>query len=104
MDIKTKIKNIIKFIFYIRKYTDENYYPVKTVTILGKQFKSLYIDEPTILDNNFVDKPKVFLSVVAIAKNEAPYIKEWIEYHKLVGVERFYFYDNGSTDNTREVL
>ena len=50
------------------------------------------------------DNPKVYLSIVAILKNEAPYIKEWIEYHKLVGVERFYFYDNGSTDNTREIL
>lgn len=104
MDIKTKIKNIIKFIFYVGKCADENHYPIRTVTILGKQFKSLYIDKLTILDNNFVEKPKVFLSVVAIAQNEASYIKEWIEYHKLVGVERFYFYDNGSTDNTREVL
>ena len=47
---------------------------------------------------------RVYLSVLSIAKNEGPYIKEWIEYHKLVGVERFYFYDNDSTDNTKEVL
>lgn len=50
------------------------------------------------------DNPKVYLSIVAILKNEAPYIKEWIEYHKIVGVERFYLYDNDSTDNVREVL
>lgn len=46
----------------------------------------------------------VYLSIACIAKNEAPYIREWIEYHKIVGVERFYFYDNESTDNTIEVL
>ena len=53
-----------------------------------------------LLDTN----PDIYLSVACIAKDEAKYLKEWIEYHKIVGVERFYFYDNESTDNTREVL
>ena len=44
------------------------------------------------------------LSIVAIVKNEAPYIKEWIEFHKLVGVEKFYIYDNESSDNLKEIL
>jgi hypothetical protein len=39
------------------------------------------------------------LSICAIFKNEAPYFKEWIEYHKLVGVEHFYLYNNGSEDD-----
>ena len=57
------------------------------------------------LDNESTPKnPKVYLSVASIARNEGPYIKEWIEYHKIVGVERFYFYDNESSDNTKEVL
>lgn len=47
---------------------------------------------------------RVELSAVAIVKNEGPYIKEWIEYHKLVGVKRFIIYDNESTDNTKEIL
>ena len=46
----------------------------------------------------------VFLAIACISKNEGPYLKEWIEYHKIVGVERFYFYDNESDDNTKEVL
>jgi len=45
-----------------------------------------------------------FLSIVAIIKNEAPYIAEWIEYHLLVGVEKFYLYDNESADNLKEIL
>lgn len=44
------------------------------------------------------------LAIVAIAKNEGPYIREWIEYHRLVGIEQFYFYDNDSEDNTRRIL
>ena len=46
----------------------------------------------------------VFLAITCVAKNEGPYLKEWIEYHKIVGVERFYLYDNESDDNTKEVL
>ncbi len=44
------------------------------------------------------------VGLVLIAKNEARYLPEWIEYHKAVGVTRFFIYDNESTDNTREIL
>lgn len=44
------------------------------------------------------------IAMVSISKNEAPYIKEWIEFHKLVGFTKFYFYDNESDDKTVEVL
>jgi len=47
---------------------------------------------------------KHFLSVAAIAKNEGCNFREWIEYHKFVGVEKFYIYDNDSTDNTYKIL
>lgn len=49
-------------------------------------------------------KPKTYLAVCAIAKNEGPYFKEWIDWHLSMGVEKFYIYDNESTDTTREVL
>lgn len=45
-----------------------------------------------------------YLSIACIVKNEEIYIAEWIEFHILVGVERFYIFDNGSTDNTRNML
>lgn len=44
------------------------------------------------------------LAIAAIIKNEGKYIEEWIRYHIAVGVQKFYLYDNGSTDNTKEVL
>ena len=37
-------------------------------------------------------------------KNEKPYLKEWIEYHRLQGVEHFYLCDNESTDGSKEYL
>ena len=44
------------------------------------------------------------LAFVTIVKNETPYLKEWINFHKAVGVEKFYIYDNESTDNLEEFL
>lgn len=49
-------------------------------------------------------QPKYYLTVCAIAKNEGPYFREWIEWHLKQGVEKFYIYDNESTDETKEVL
>ncbi len=48
--------------------------------------------------------PEHYLTVCAIAKDEGPYFKEWIEWHRKMGVEKFYIYDNESTDDTRKIL
>ena len=53
---------------------------------------------------NKKDKYKYQIAVYAMFQNEAEWLKEWIEYHKLIGVEHFYLFDNGSTDNYQEVL
>ena len=44
------------------------------------------------------------LAIVLIAKNEAPYIEEWINFHARQGVSHFFIYDNESTDNLHEIL
>ena len=46
----------------------------------------------------------MYLSICAIYRNEAPYLREWVEFHRLVGAERFFLYSNRSTDEHREVL
>jgi hypothetical protein len=45
-----------------------------------------------------------YVSICAIYRNEAENLREWIEFHRLVGVERFFLYDNRSTDDHLEVL
>lgn len=42
------------------------------------------------------------LGVVAIIKDEASYIDEWISFHRLAGFEKIILYDNGSTDGTKD--
>lgn len=54
---------------------------------------------PPIAENS---STQGYLSLVLIAKNEATYILEWIEFHRMLGVDHVYLYDNGSTDDTLE--
>lgn len=44
------------------------------------------------------------VAVAGIFQNDARYLKEWIEFHRLVGVEHFYLYNHLSTDDYKEVL
>mgnify|MGYP000030303549 FL=1 len=50
------------------------------------------------------EKRKYYFSICAIFKDESLSLKEWIEYHKLIGVEHFYLYDNNSTDSSLLIL
>ena len=52
----------------------------------------------------FKMKKKYNLSVCAIFKSEISHLKEWIEYHQLVGVDHFYLYNNGKDSLVREIL
>ena len=45
-----------------------------------------------------------FLSVCAIFQNEGRFLKEWIEYHHMLGVEHFILYNNNSDDEYLTVL
>jgi Glycosyltransferase family 92 len=47
---------------------------------------------------------RAYLGACTIYRNNAGYLAEWIEVHRLFGFERFFLYDNGSTDDHLEVL
>ena len=44
------------------------------------------------------------ITLVCVLRDEASYVKEWIEYYKELGIEHFCFYDNKSKDNLTEIL
>lgn len=46
------------------------------------------------------------VAICAIVRCENKYLREWIEWHKSLGVERFFIYDNGhgNDENPRDVI
>lgn len=103
-----KIINASGFLQASREYRNNKKYAVlkcgKLVLRMRIPSDNGYKFIPQPLDNEFEQRNEVYLSIAAILKNEALDIKEWIEYHKLIGVERFYLYDNESSDNVRDIL
>jgi len=51
-------------------------------------FKKLFSSAPVT--------QQYYLCICCIIKDENQYLEEWISYHRKVGVEHFYIYDNGS--------
>ena len=49
-------------------------------------------------------KEPVFLACVVICRGEDDYLIEWIEFHRMMGVEHFFVYDNGLQPTTKELL
>ena len=44
------------------------------------------------------------IAICAIFREEAPFLADWIAFHRHVGVTKFFLYNNFSTDNFRDVL
>ena len=51
-----------------------------------------------------IESQKHQLAVATIFRNSEPYLKEWLEFHLMIGIEHFYLYDNNSTDKPLTVL
>ena len=44
------------------------------------------------------------IAICAIFKDEAPFLLEWVAFHKMIGVDLFFLYDNGSTDGGADII
>ena len=70
--------------------------------ILGRLIILNMLMRPFLSRPDYSKKYKI--SICGIFKNEAPFLKEWIEFHEMIGVEHFYLYNNNSDDNYQTVL
>jgi len=50
------------------------------------------------------DREQQYLGVAAIYRWEGRFLREWVAFHRLVGVDRLYLYDNASDDEHLEAL
>jgi len=44
------------------------------------------------------------ITMCTMVRNEAKYVREWVEFHSLVGVDKFIIFDNDSTDSLQAAL
>lgn len=51
-----------------------------------------------------VKEKKYKVSICAIFKNESLYLKEWLEFNHIIGIEHFYLYNNNSEDDYLTIL
>lgn len=58
----------------------------------------LYVHRPPARAKKFTT------AICCIFKDEGIFLKEWIEYHRIVGIEHFYMYNNFSSDHYQEIL
>lgn len=112
-------ETVIQLGEYLENYKLEN---TEIIALLEKYCENIYAlvsgesSASTVseLENNLkmivpafrasVEVNENVLAITAIVKNEADYIIEWLEYHRMVGVTHFYIYDNDSTDHLCEKL
>jgi len=52
----------------------------------------------------FPKNAKYYLGIVAIFRGEDDYLVEWVEFHKMMGVEHFIMYDNGLEESSKKIL
>ena len=64
----------------------------------------LYDKVKNITYGHDIPPNKYYLSLIAMFKNEASGMKEWLDHHIAHGVDHFYLVDDGSTDNPMQIL
>ena len=73
----------------------------------GKEYLSELKEKLILLDKELDDdnlNKSYYTSIVLIAKDEERYIREWLEYHRMVGIDHFYIYDNESQPSFKRIL
>jgi hypothetical protein len=51
-----------------------------------------------------ISEEKYSLVICAVFQDETFYLKQWIEFHKQMGVDHFYLYNNSSSDDYLDIL
>lgn len=98
MNIKKSISSFLKGHQQIRQMAI-------SLTKVGLFVKLLFVNTfVRIFLRHPIYSKRYKISICGIFKNEAPFLKEWIEFHEMIGIEHFYLYNNNSDDNYLEIL
>lgn len=82
-----------------KKYDLKHYVKIFILFFVDFYFKTLLF----LISKRKINR-KYYTSICAIFKNESHNLVEWLEFHKLLGIEHIYLYNNFSNDNYQAVL
>lgn len=92
-----------RYLLFDRPVTHNVKYHIKGVFYVFISFGYKFLLN-LIKPKNTAEKKQYKVAVCSIFRDEAAILKEWLEFHKIVGVEHFYLYNNFSIDNYKAVL
>ncbi|MCU9613189.1 glycosyltransferase family 92 protein [Caldibacillus lycopersici] len=90
-----------RYLIFDRPINEFRYLIKKTASLVMTPYYKLLLN--FIHPRNKKEK-KFYVSICAIFRDEGKYLKEWIEFHKIVGIDHFYLYNNFSEDEYEEIL
>jgi hypothetical protein len=94
--------------FYTKIYLYKNNFHLNPLADYVKAKLFFAADRATNVNQlakvELLPNPKYYISLVAVFQNEARFLKEWLEFYLLMGVEHFYLYNHLSNDNYMEIL
>jgi lipopolysaccharide biosynthesis glycosyltransferase len=110
-EIKTDCPKDFDWKYYVEHYKDLQKAGINSEEKAIRHYIKFGLKEKRKINDSLEIIPQVsntsskkYLSIFCMFRDSAPFLKEWIEYHLLIGVEHFYLYNNYSTDNYQEVL
>lgn len=105
-DIESKYNLKDSLFIHTLEDISEKLYTIVNSGLSDNTLSSLRVLSSNLMDNLYksIHVEDVRLSLVLIIKDEARYVREWIEFHNMLGVDHFYIYDNESSDHLKEIL
>ena len=102
MILKSRISSFLKEHHHIRQIALSCYNGLNNTFLFIKLLMVNFFVRPFLRHPKYNKRYKI--AICGIFKNEALFLKEWVEYHEMIGVEHFYLYNNNSDDNYLEIL
>ena len=90
-------------VFKAYRFLCDIYYNAKCRSFARLLRKKYKLDEKGCFDRERF-KSKYRLAILAIFRGEDEYLVDWIEFHKRVGVDHFFLYDNGASQKSKDIL
>lgn len=90
----------------MKEFTKTVFFFLAIFTAICSNIHALTVEDIPIIPCaiNRSDLRQGELAICSLFQNEADFLQEWIEFHRLVGVTHFYLYNNQSQDHYWQVL